>query len=345
MATLKLPFELEKPDTSTPVTKSSGIYDEKSCKWQSDINEEVLGGKSSGGYVVAQTNNTPSPTITVSESAIKALSKGLTLYLKLKFPLPANALMQINSLASKTIKIGGASTKFGYAAAGSYITLVYDGTNFNIVSIDRVLDNSTFFGSCSTATADTTKIVEVGDDYILGVGNVLTIKFDNAFNTAVNSLKLVKGASTTVVTATVVYEGATTNIPVRAGDYATFVYANDTFVLQYAKEEQEPPESVDIATRADRTAVIGKGEEDNFWDNDRKVPTCALSYELGAQAAVESILSAIPSYASAADQDDCLASPKVVKGILDSRIVVLTQAAYDGLLTKDSNTIYLIRED
>lgn len=345
MATLKLPFELEKPDTSTPVAKSSGIYDDKSGKWQSEINEEVLGGKSSGGFVVAQTNGTPSSTINVSESAIKALSKGLTLYLKLKFPLPANALMQINSLASRTIKIGGASTKFGYAAAGSHVTLVYDGTDFNIVSIDRVVDNSSFFGTCETATSDTTKIVQVGDDYILGEGNTLTIQFKNALNTAVNQLRLMKGEATTVVTGTIIYEGSTTNIPIEAGNYATFVYTDSKFILQYAKEKQDPPETVDIATREEREETIESGKPDTFYDNDQRVPTCALSYELGVQAAAESILVSTPSYEAAATQEDVLASPKVVKGILDSRILVLTQAEYDAITSKNPNILYFIKEE
>lgn len=351
-----LVYDKFKPENETNLPK---VIDSKYVEFDDTTlktinNQSIIGSGNitidgGGGYLVTQSGTTNN-TITVTASNITSYTVGLTLYLKLTLPLPTAAKIQINSLGAKNIKYNGQTTTFALAKANSYITLVYDGTNFNIISLDRFQDNNTIYATNSDTTATTIKVISVGADYQLEQGNILTVKFTNSFGSGTNQLRLKRADDTVVVTANIEYNGSTTNIPISAGDYATFVFVDGKFILQSAKQEQDPPESIEIITKDDWDKADTDAKKQELYLDESKVPSAnanssIIAYFMGLIARATSDGSLGIHYSNANNFAGLASDVKCIKNILDDRIIVLTQAEYDALGTKQFDAIYLIKED
>lgn len=131
----------------------------------------------------------------------------------------ANATLQINSMAAKPIyRKGSAITATYQINAGEDVTFMYDGTNYNILSIDRLMDsapaqnsvNLISSGGVYTALQGKQDSLHAGSGILIGTVNAVdnTIHLDYGEILAGNTTKPVTGAAI----ATAIAEGVLSSI-------------------------------------------------------------------------------------------------------------------------------------
>ena len=103
--------------------------------------------------------------------------------------VPANAVLNINLKTAKPIYYRGSAITDGVIKAGDTATFMYDGTNYNLISIDRVENENTSsnssiaYGTCSTAATTAAKevtIVSPAEGWTLQTGSRVIVKFTNS---------------------------------------------------------------------------------------------------------------------------------------------------------------------
>ena len=91
------------------------------------------------------------------------LAVGGIVSVKFTYGVPASASLNINSKGAKPIFYRGAAIKAGVIADGDVGTLMYDGTNYNLIAIDRGLDEGTLLPvTSSTMSIEPNKMYDFG---------------------------------------------------------------------------------------------------------------------------------------------------------------------------------------
>lgn len=113
------------------------------------------------GYATCSTAATTTAKV-VSLSSY-ALATGGIVSIKFTYSVPASATLNINSKGAKSIFYRGAAIKAGIIAGGDVGTLMYDGTNYNLIAIDRGLDEGTLLPvTSSTMSIEPNKMYDFG---------------------------------------------------------------------------------------------------------------------------------------------------------------------------------------
>lgn len=149
-----------------------------------------------------------------------ALTVGGVVAVKFTYAVPASATLNVNSKGAKPIFYKGAAITANVIQAGDIATFIYDGTNYHLLAVDRVMAGAVTGLSISGKTITVTK----GD----GSTSTLTTQ-DTTYGIATSSdLGLVKSASGTNQIAV----NATTGImSFSACSTDTFVQGTNTLIL------------------------------------------------------------------------------------------------------------------
>ena len=129
-----------------------------------------------------------------------SLSTGGIIAIKFIYAVPANATLKIKTSSTitggitKSIYYNGSAITADVIKAGDTATFMYDGTNYNLISIDRVENENTSsnssiaYGTCSTSSNTAAKVITITSPAIgweLKTGCRISVKF-SATNTASN---------------------------------------------------------------------------------------------------------------------------------------------------------------
>lgn len=197
-----------------------------------------------------------------------ALTAGGHVSVKFDYAVPANATLNINNKGAKSIYYQGSAIAANIIKSGNIALFVYDGTNYNLISIDggsidtigdlsevnSAIQGDTIvesvnnlydkipaaqtlpslgcgYGTCTTAATTTAKVGTLAN-YVLTTGGIVSIKFTYAVpaNATLNINS--KGAKY------IYYNGAkiTANV-IGAGNIATFMYDGTQYhVISVNKE-------------------------------------------------------------------------------------------------------------
>lgn len=149
-----------------------------------------------------------------------ALTVGGVVAVKFTYAVPASATLNVNSKGAKPIFYKGAAITANVIQAGDIATFIYDGTNYHLLAVDRVMAGAVTGLSISGKTITVTK----GD----GSTSTLTTQ-DTTYGIATSSVAgLVKSASGTNQIAV----NATTGImSFSACSTDTFVQGTNTLIL------------------------------------------------------------------------------------------------------------------
>ena len=126
------------------------------------------------------TTETVDKTVSISNYT---LNLGSVVSIKFNYAVLANATLNINDTGVKPIYYKGSAITDDIINAGDIATFIYDGTNYNLISLDRNfnINNESMgfgYGTCSTAAATIDKTVSISN-YKLTNGGVVSIKFTN----------------------------------------------------------------------------------------------------------------------------------------------------------------------
>ena len=149
-----------------------------------------------------------------------ALTVGGVVAVKFTYAVPASATLNVNSKGAKPIFYKGAAIVANVIQAGDVATFIYDGTNYHLLAVDRVMAGAVTGISLSGKTITVTK----GD----GSSSTLTTQ-DTTYEIATSSdLGLVKSASGTNQVAV---DGTTGVMSFSAVSTDTFVQGTNTLIL------------------------------------------------------------------------------------------------------------------
>ena len=159
-------------------------------------------------------------------------TKGGIVSIKFYYDVEPNATLNINSTGAKSIYHNGYLIRSDIIKTGDIATFIYDGTRYNLISLDRdfnIINESMGFGygTCITAASTTAKTVSMYG-YELTKGGMVSIKFYN---------NVLSGATLNInnTGAKPIYhdgEGLSSlNSIIKAGDTATFIYNGNGYYL------------------------------------------------------------------------------------------------------------------
>ena len=107
------------------------------CGWLND--NTTYSNASLGTGFANQTNTASATAITASfASGTYVLAANGVISIKFTYDVLANSTLNINTKGAKPIYYQGAAITAGVIKAGDTATFIYDGTNYNLISIDRV---------------------------------------------------------------------------------------------------------------------------------------------------------------------------------------------------------------
>ena len=156
-------------------------------------------------------------------------TKGGIVSIKFYYDVEPNATLNINSTGVKSIYHNGHLIRSDIIKAGDIATFIYDGTNYNLISLDRdfnIINESMGFGyGICTAASTTAKTVSMYG-YELTKGGIVSIKFYCA----------VPAKATLDINSTgakfITYNGGLIrNNIIKSGDTATFIYDGTNYNL------------------------------------------------------------------------------------------------------------------
>lgn len=103
------------------------------------LNVSNLGSSNSTNYGVCTTTAaTAEKTVEIEGFELK---KGVSIAIKFTFAVPANATLNISSTGAKNIYYKGTNIVSDIIQAGDLATFMYDGTQYHLLTIDRLTDN------------------------------------------------------------------------------------------------------------------------------------------------------------------------------------------------------------
>lgn len=194
----------------------------------------------------------------VSAIANWQLKAGNIVSIKFTYNVPASATLNITSTGAKAIYYNGATIKANIINAGNIATFVYDGTYYQLISINattrpRIFSASNLQTSGSTRTLNNVKGWELMD------GNVINVFFQ--YDVPAGAALNINGTG-----ALYIKLGATTRLPagtIKAGDTATFLYLENTYYLLsvdgwYNRKQDELVSGTNIRT-VNSESLLGSG--------------------------------------------------------------------------------------
>lgn len=113
-----------------------------------------------------------------------ALNKFGIVAVKFTYGVPASATLNVSGKGAKPIFYQGAAITAGVIEAGDTATFIYDGTNWNLIAIDRVESTDTspdiYYTTCSTARSTLAKTTATIEGYVLKPQSIVIVQFTNS---------------------------------------------------------------------------------------------------------------------------------------------------------------------
>ena len=170
-----------------------------------------------------------------------ALVKNGMISVKFTYKVPANATMNINSCGAKNIFYRGSKIVANIIGAGDIATFVYDGTQYQLISIDN-RDASTVNGhTVATDVPENAKFTDTNTTYTAGTGLSLSgTKFNHKNSITAGT---VKGDDTKILDF-----GDTFNIPTISYDSEGHITAADVTTMTLPKNPGDTKVTNTLAT-------------------------------------------------------------------------------------------------
>lgn len=159
------------------------------------------------------------------------LADGALFTVKFSVNVPDAPVMNVNNTGVKWIKFRGSTLPYNKIMSGDTVTFAYDGTDYNVIAIDRAETPTNAqmghaYGTCGTVNNADSNCTVAAADYVLSTGGILVVAF------SVN----VPAAATLNVNSTgakaLYYKGAAiTDGIIKSGDKATIIYDGTQYVL------------------------------------------------------------------------------------------------------------------
>lgn len=189
------------------------------------------------------------------------LGAGNTVSIKFTYNVPASATLNISSTGAKAIYYNGAAIKANIIHAGDVATFVYDGTYYQLISVN-IVARPRIFSASNLQTSGITRAINNVNGWELMDGNVINVFFQ--YDVPAGATLNVNGTG-----ALYIKLGATTRLPagtIKAGDTATFLYLENTYYLLsvdgwYNRKQDELVSGTNIKT-INSTSLLGSGNID-----------------------------------------------------------------------------------
>lgn len=123
--------------------------------WSYDTNTTYSNASLGQGYATCST--AAATAAKVASLSSYSLTKGGVVAVKFTYAVPASATLNVNSKGAKNIYYHGAKITADVILAGDIATFMYDGTQYQLISIDR-LSNATTSASGFMSSTDKTKL-------------------------------------------------------------------------------------------------------------------------------------------------------------------------------------------
>jgi hypothetical protein len=127
------------------------------CGWLND--NTIYSNASLGTGFAVQTNTASAAAVTANfASGTYALTENGVVGVCFTQDVPANATLNINDKGAKPIFYQGAAITAGIIKAGDTATFIHDGTNYNLIAIDRAAQEVVISETEPDPTDTSTKI-------------------------------------------------------------------------------------------------------------------------------------------------------------------------------------------
>ena len=181
---------------------------------------------SGGGFTYCQTAEaTLAKTATLSNFSLAA---GAVVTVRFSFNVPASATLNISSTGAKSILFRASIITAGIIQAGDAATFVYDGTNYNLIAIDQLVDPARLgigLANSTTGAGNVAKTATLSAYFRLVVNCIVAVKFSTAVMASATLDINSTGAKPIFFRGSAIAEGI-----ICAGDTATFVYDGTNYV-------------------------------------------------------------------------------------------------------------------
>ena len=188
------------------------------------------------------------------------LKVGNVVSIKFTYNVPASATLNITSTGVKAIYYNGAAIKANIINSGDIATFVYDGTYYQLISVDgQATHPDNYYGICDTAASAVNKISTI-EEWHLRKGSIAVIKFANNVPASATLNISSTGAKN------IRYKGSNIIADIiAAGDTATFIY--DGTYYQLTSIDSPPSSDVELVSGVDvktinNTSIVGPGNLD-----------------------------------------------------------------------------------